>query len=94
MSERLYVGTRKGLFELRRNAAGQWLPMASHFLGEPLSMLLADPRDGALYAALNLGHFGVKLWRRDAGATDWKECAVPVYPPQPPAAEPLEGQAA
>ncbi|WP_237750396.1 hypothetical protein, partial [Pseudomonas aeruginosa] len=26
MSERLYVGTRKGLFELRRNAAGQWLP--------------------------------------------------------------------
>ena len=94
MSERLYVGTRKGLFELRRNAAGQWLPMASHFLGEPLSMLLADPRDGALYAALNLGHFGVKLWRRDAGATDWMECAVPVYPPQPPAAEPLEGQAA
>ena len=87
MSERLYVGTRKGLFELRRNAAGQWLPMASHFLGEPLSMLLADPRDGALYAALNLGHFGVKLWRRDAGATDWMECAVPVYPPQPPAAE-------
>lgn len=94
MSERLYVGTRKGLFELRRNAAGQWLPMASHFLGEPLSMLLADPRDGALYAALNLGHFGVKLWRRDTGATDWKECAVPVYPSQPPAAEPLEGQAA
>ncbi|MFS7110048.1 exo-alpha-sialidase, partial [Pseudomonas aeruginosa] len=94
MNERLYVGTRKGLFELRRNAAGQWLPMASHFLGEPLSMLLADPRDGALYAALNLGHFGVKLWRRDAGATDWMECAVPVYPPQPPAAEPLEGQAA
>nr|WP_255321491.1 MULTISPECIES: exo-alpha-sialidase [Pseudomonas aeruginosa group] len=65
--------------------------MASHFLGEPVSMLLADPRDGALYAALNLGHFGVKLWRRDAGATDWMECAVPVYPPQPPAAA---GQAA
>ncbi|MBF3255647.1 exo-alpha-sialidase, partial [Pseudomonas aeruginosa] len=41
MSERLYVGTRKGLFELRRNAAGQWLPMASHFLGEPLSMCSA-----------------------------------------------------
>lgn len=81
------------MFELRRNATGQWLPMTSHLLGGPLSMLPTDPHDGAFYVVLNLGHFGVKLWRRDAGVTDWIECAVSVYPPRPLAAEPLEGQA-
>ncbi|MFO6055457.1 hypothetical protein ACLBUN_29985, partial [Pseudomonas aeruginosa] len=35
MSERLYVGTRKGLFELRRNAAGQWLPMRKEARQQP-----------------------------------------------------------
>ena len=40
------------------------------FLAEPVSMMLEDPRDGALYAALHLGHFGAKLHRsRDAGRT-------------------------
>lgn len=48
-------------------------------------MALEDPRDGAVYAALNLGHFGVKLHRSeeggvaDAGAT-WTGIAAPTYP--------------
>jgi photosystem II stability/assembly factor-like uncharacterized protein len=50
-------------------------------------MMLDDPRDRALYAALNLGHFGVKLRRsRDDGAT-WEELEGPVFPPQPEGAE-------
>lgn len=84
MSDRLLVATRKGLFVLQHDGRGGWTPGAPHFAGEPVSMVLSDPRDGTLYAALNLGHFGVKLHRLRAGMTDWEECAVPVYPPQPP----------
>ncbi len=80
MANRLHVGTRKGLFEVaRRN--GAWEVADAQFLGDPVSAVLADT-DGAVYAALDLGHFGAKLWRRDrAGA--WSEVAVPAFPPKP-----------
>jgi photosystem II stability/assembly factor-like uncharacterized protein len=42
-------------------------------------MLLADPRDGAIYAALDYGHFGVKLQRSDDGGASWSEIAAPSY---------------
>ena len=80
MSDRLYVGTRKGLFELAPKGGG-WDIAAAHFLGEPVSAVLALP-DGSLYAGLDLGHFGAKLWRRDSGEA-WRELAVPVFPPKP-----------
>ena len=83
MGDRLLVATRKGLFVLRANGEGGWTLGEPHFIGEPVSMVLPDPRDGSLYAALNLGHFGVKLHRQRVGRTDWEECGVPVYPPQP-----------
>lgn len=83
MSNRLHVATRKGLFELDDAGDGRWRLSEPHFAGEPVTMTLADARDGTLYATLNLGHFGVKLWRRVAGADQWEPCAVPVYPPQP-----------
>jgi hypothetical protein len=38
--------------------------------------------DGTLYASLDLGHFGAKLWRRDPTGT-WQELAAPVFPPKP-----------
>jgi photosystem II stability/assembly factor-like uncharacterized protein len=82
MSERAFLSTRKGLFELQRND-GQWQIGARHFLGEPVSIALDDGRDGTLYAALNLGHFGVKLHRRDPGSTAWTEIAAPAYPLKP-----------
>ena len=82
MSERAFLSTRKGLFELQRGGAG-WQLGARHFLGEPVSIALHDRRDGALYAALNLGHFGVKLHRKDAGADAWTEIATPAYPVKP-----------
>lgn len=82
---RLLVGTRKGLFVFEADAAepSRWKQAALHFIGEPVSSALADPRDGTLYAALNLGHFGVKLHRLPVGEREWQPCAVPVYPPQP-----------
>ncbi len=80
MTDRLHVGTHKGLFEIgRRN--GTWEVLDAWFLGDPVSALLPDS-DSSLLAALDLGHFGAKLWRRDfAGA--WNELAVPVFPPKP-----------
>lgn len=80
MTDRLYVGTRKGLFELaRRN--GAWDITGTHFLGDPVSAVLARA-DGAVYAALDLGHFGAKLWRRDPDSA-WRELAAPAFPPKP-----------
>jgi hypothetical protein len=74
---KLYVGTRKGLFVFAGATLGK-----PHFLGDPVSMVLPE-RDGTLYAALNLGHFGVKLRRSDDGGKSWHEVAAPEYPPQP-----------
>jgi hypothetical protein len=82
MHERALVATRKGLFELNRHD-GVWQIAPSGFVGEPVTMMLHDRRDGTLYAALNLGHFGVKLHRRDSGTDAWVEIAAPAYPPQP-----------
>ena len=78
MSDRLLVSTRKGLIEVRRNGAG-WSHARAHFLGSPVSAALKDPRDGTLYAALDLGHFGVKLHRSDDDGASWVEVGVPSY---------------
>jgi hypothetical protein len=74
---KVYVATRKGLFVLNDGRiAGE-----PHFLGDPVTAVLAD---GAhLYAALNLGHFGVKLRRSTNEGATWDEIPAPAYPPQP-----------
>jgi hypothetical protein len=79
MADRLYVGSRKGLFEIARGGTG-WDIVEAHFLGEPVSAVLSA--DGVDYAALDLGHFGAKLWRRQHGG-DWREAAAPSFPPKP-----------
>lgn len=85
MDTRLLVGTRKGLFILDR--AASWRINGTAFLGDPVSMVLVDHRSGAWYAALDLGHFGVKLHRSTDGGTSWHEILVPAYPEQPEGAE-------
>ena len=79
MADRVYVGTRKGLFEIARAGKGAWQIADVHFLGDPVSALL--PLGGALYAALDLGHFGTHLWKREGNA--WRELGVPAFPPKP-----------
>ncbi len=85
-SNRLWVATRKGLLGWHRDDTGGWQPnAAAAFLGDPVSQVLHDARDGALYAALNLGHFGCKLHRSDDGGSHWQELAAPAYPAKPDA---------
>ncbi|MGE3642966.1 MAG: hypothetical protein AB7F96_03830 [Beijerinckiaceae bacterium] len=80
MSETLLVSTRKGLFTLERSG-GSWNIASVDFLGDNVTLAMADPRDGRRYAALDHGHFGVKVHRWDRGK--WQEIATPTYPPKP-----------
>ena len=78
----LLVATRKGLFVLNR-AAGTWSIAAHHFKGEPVSQVLADKRSGVWHAALNLGHFGIKLHQSADQGKTWREATAPAFPPKP-----------
>ncbi len=78
----LYVSTRKGLFTLTRGASG-WGIADVKFLGDPVATAL-PLADGGLLAALDLGHFGVKMHRRSKDGA-WTELPAPTYPPQPEA---------
>jgi hypothetical protein len=78
MSDTILVSTRKGLFVLER-AQGRWSVAQQAFLGDNLSLALADARDGRWYAALDLGHFGAKLQCSMDHGRSWTELAVPVY---------------
>src|SRR5918912_3331203 len=76
----LYVATRKGLFIID---TARWTLGRPHFLGDPVTAVLAH--GGVIYAALNLGHFGVKVRRSDDRGERWQEIAAPAYPPKPDA---------
>jgi len=82
MNDRAWIATRKGLFELRR-AGANWAIERTSFLGEPVSMVLPPQPDGRMLAALNLGHFGVKVHASDDAGATWQEVATPTYPLQP-----------
>ncbi|MGD9945782.1 MAG: WD40/YVTN/BNR-like repeat-containing protein [Burkholderiaceae bacterium] len=84
--DRAWAATRKGLFELRRRG-GDWQVERVSFLADPVSMLLPPQADGRMLAALNLGHFGVKVHASDDAGASWQEVATPVYPPQPEGAD-------
>ncbi len=81
-ASRAWLATRKGLFELQRQRTG-WEIARVHFLAEPVSMLLPPDAQGRMLAALNLGHFGVKVHASDDAGDHWEEVATPTYPPQP-----------
>lgn len=74
----LLVSTRKGLF-----VSDGTTVTGAHFVGDNVTLAMVDPRDGAWYAALDHGHFGVKLHRSDDRGGVWTEIATPAYPKQP-----------
>lgn len=79
MATTLYVASRKGLFVFRRRGK-RWSEAGSAFLGVPVTAVLQDARDGALYAALRHGHFGIKLHRSLDGGASWSEMPAPAFP--------------
>lgn len=82
-ASRLWVASRKGLIPFTREGGGGWRSGSPSFLGEPVTMVLHDARNGMLYAALRLGHFGTKLHRSSDGGVSWEEVAAPAFPPKP-----------
>ncbi len=80
MSDQLLVSTRKGLFTIERTR-GKWKIANVDFLADNVTLALHDARSGRSYAALNHGHFGVKLHAKNGKG--WEEIAAPAYPPKP-----------
>lgn len=75
----LLVATRKGAWLYHTDAARQsWRVDGPHFLGQIVSHLVLDPRDGrTLLAAAKTGHLGPTIFRStDLGKT-WQEAAKP-----------------
>jgi hypothetical protein len=90
---RFHVATRKGLFTIERKRTG-WAIANASFLGDNCTLVMHDPRpgrgknrkrlsQGTLYAALDHGHFGVKLHRSIDGGQKWQAIGTPVYPAKP-----------
>ena len=73
------VGTRKGLF-VWEGEGTVWKIVRTAFLGDPVSMVCHDARDGMWYAALDLGHFGPKLWASADRGETWEERTMPSFP--------------
>lgn len=90
MSNRLLVGTRKGLFRIDRDANGRWGIGDAWFLGDPVSIVLPASGGERLLAAQDLGHFGVKMQRSDDAGATWTEAPVPAFPPKPDGLEDIE----
>ena len=75
----------------------KWSVQRAAFVGDNVTLALQDPRNGDLFAALNHGHFGIKLHRSRDGGETWPEVAVPTYPAMPegytPKPHPFTGKA-
>lgn len=79
MSDRLLLGTNKGLLILEKRGK-TWEFVSESHRAIPVSYAMRDPRHDTLWACLDHGHWGTKLHRsHDDGAT-WEEVPAPKYP--------------
>jgi hypothetical protein len=80
VSDQLLVSTRKGLFTIDR-CGSCWEIAKVDFLADNVTLALSDRRSGKRFAALDHGHFGVKVHR--SNGSGWEEIATPTYPEKP-----------
>jgi len=75
----LMVATRKGAWLYHGDAARRaWRVDGPHFLGNIISHLVLDPRDGrTLLAAAKTGHIGPTIFRSTDRGRSWKEATRP-----------------
>jgi len=95
MSDRLWAGTRKGLFRLRRKQSpqssnSQWVVDHTPLLGDPVTAILPAPDGDTVYAALEHGHFGPKIQVSDNGGDSFEDATAPAYPKKPDGVEDLD----
>ena len=85
MALKILAATRKGLFTLSKSgtASNPWRVERTDFLADNVSLTLHDARSGRLYAALDHGHFGVKMHVAEAPGAPFVETPAPAYPPKP-----------
>ncbi len=77
----LHTATRKGYLGFRRKKKGDWRVERTALLGDPVNQILPVPADGRLYAALDLGHFGVKLRVSEDGGRSFRDLPAPAFAP-------------
>jgi photosystem II stability/assembly factor-like uncharacterized protein len=70
------------------SGASAWAISRASFVGDNVTLVMHDPRNGNLFAALDHGHFGPKLHRSEDGGETWAEIGVPTYPAMPEGYEP------
>lgn len=75
----LLLGTRKGLLKFEQKN-GDWQFAQEEFTGIPVSYAAGDPRNGTLWALLDMGHWGSKMRRSRDGGASWQEIEAPKYP--------------
>ncbi|MBX7152150.1 glycosyl hydrolase [bacterium] len=84
----LLIGTRKGAFLLRSDAAGRtWKLSDPIFLGHVVHHLIKDPRSKTLLMACKTGHLGPTVFRSLDGGKTWKEASTPPSFPKAPEGE-------
>jgi BNR-Asp box repeat len=79
MNPTMLLGTRKGFFAYHFNNPN-WEVENLSFEGVPVSIAYADNRSGTWWAALDYGHWGVKLHRSADRGKTWEEVTAPAYP--------------
>ena len=79
MTHTLWLGTRKGLFALRSDAARRrWKLAGPQFLGHIIHHVVQDPRDPrVLLMAAKTGHLGPTVYRSADRGRTWREAAQP-----------------
>ena len=93
---RVLVGTRKGGYVVESDTKRRkWAVKGPFHEGGDVYHLVADPRSpGDLYAAVNNGYFGPRLFRSANWGKNWKELAPPMMPVLskrgPPTGDPVE----
>lgn len=78
-NDRLLIGTRKGLIEAHRQG-GTWTLKPPALAGQPIPYAMRDARNGAIWASIDHGHWGVKLARSKSDDGSYDEVEAPKYP--------------
>src|SRR5512144_816180 len=79
MGNTLWIGTRKGLFQLRGDARRRgWKLVGPQFLGHVIHHVVPDPRDPrSVLVAAKTGHLGPTVFRSTDRGRTWKEASQP-----------------